>query len=147
MEGERIDARGADAPDLAACLQAHGIRLTGPRLRIAGLLLGSPRHCSAEQVTEALRRGGVRISRATVYNTLNLFAECGLLRELGVDPHRAWFDSNTAPHFHFHDVASGVLSDVPREAVAFARLPEPPAGMEVESVEVVIRVRPVNPSG
>lgn len=127
--------------DAVAFLQAHGIRITAPRRRIAELLLGRPQHRSAEQVTEALRRDGIRISKATVYNTLNLFAAHGLLRELAVDARRSWFDSNTSRHFHFHDVASGTLSDVAVAEVQFARLPEPPPGMEVESVEVVIRVR------
>ena len=130
-----------------ACLQAYGIRITEPRRRIAELLLGQPQHRTAEQVTEALRRGGISISKATVYNTLNLFASHGLVRELAVDPRRSWFDSNTARHFHFHDVASGALSDVAVADVQFARLPEPPPGMEVESVEVVIRVRPKGPQG
>jgi Fur family iron response transcriptional regulator len=128
--------------DAVAFLHAHGIRITEPRRRIAELLLGRPQHRSAEQVTEALRRDGVRISKATVYNTLNLFASHGLLRELAVDPRRSWFDSNTGSHYHFHDVTSGALSDVAVAEVQFARLPDPPPGMEVESVEVLIRVRP-----
>lgn len=130
------------ATDAVACLQAHGIRITEPRRRIAEILLGEPQHRSAEQVTEALRRGGVRISKATVYNTLNLFASHGLLRELAVDPRRSWFDSNTSEHHHFHDVVSGKLADVAPGEVQFARLPEPPPGMEVEGVDVVIRLRP-----
>jgi Fur family iron response transcriptional regulator len=132
-------ARSAEA---STRLEACGIRLTEPRRRIAEILLGAPQHRSAEQITEALRRGGIRVSKATVYNTLNLFAAHGLLRELAVDPRRSWFDSNTAEHHHFHDVASGALADVAPGEVQFARLPEPPAGMEVEGVDVVIRLRP-----
>ncbi len=139
--GPEANAQHA-AFDAVSFLQAHGIRITEPRRRIAELLLGRPQHRSAEQVTDALRREGFRISKATVYNTLNLFASHGLLRELAVDPRRSWFDSNTSRHFHFHDVRRGVLSDVAVAEVQFARLPEPPPGMEVESVEVVIRVRP-----
>ena len=137
----------ATAFDAIACLQAHGIRVTEPRRRIAELLLGRPQHRSAEQVTESLRRGGNRISKATVYNTLNLFASRGLLRELAVDPRRSWYDSNTNGHYHFHDVASGELSDVAVPDVQFARLPPPPPGMEVESIEVVIRLRPKGGAG
>jgi Fur family iron response transcriptional regulator len=138
-QGPVSDERAADA---LWRLHKSGIRITEPRRRIAELLLGAPQHRSAEQITEALRRVGIRISKATVYNTLHLFAAQGLLRELAVDPRRSWFDSNTREHHHFHDVANGKLADVPQGAVQFSRLPEPPPGMEVEGVDVVIRLRP-----
>jgi Fur family transcriptional regulator, iron response regulator len=122
-------------------LRACGISPTPQRLRIAALVLSSPRHMTAEQVLEALRRQGVRASKATVYNTLNLFASRGLMHHFAVDTSRAWFDSNTAPHCHFQDLESGDLTDVPLEKVRFERLPDPPAGMEVVGVDVVIRLR------
>ena len=73
----------------------------------------SPQHLSAEQILASLRGAGARVSKATVYNTLNLFADHGLLRQLSVDGSRAWFDSNVEPHYHFHDLTSGALIDVP----------------------------------
>ncbi len=81
------------------------------------------------------------MSKATVYNTLNLFAERGLIRELNVDPIRKFYDSTTHPHHHFYNVDTGELSDVPDDQVAFVQLPELPEGTECESVEVLIRVR------
>jgi Fur family iron response transcriptional regulator len=138
-QGPVPDERAAEA---LWRLHKSGIRITEPRRRIAELLLAAPQHRSAEQITEALRRGGIRISKATVYNTLHLFAAHGLLRELAVDPRRSWFDSNTREHHHFHDVASGMLADVQPGAVQFSRLPDAPAGFEVEGIDVVIRLRP-----
>ncbi|MBS0389164.1 MAG: transcriptional repressor, partial [Proteobacteria bacterium] len=73
---------GADIP---ARLQARGIRATAQRLQIAELLLAAPQHLSAEQIAETLRSRGVEVSKATVYNTLNLFAAHGLIRQLAVD--------------------------------------------------------------
>lgn len=125
------------APRLAAC----GIRITEQRLRIAGILLAAPQHLSAEQVAEALRRKGARVSKATVYNTLNLFAAQGLIRQLSVDGECAWFDSNVGPHYHFQDEHTGALRDVELRDVEFSRLPEPPAGMEVVGIDLVIRLR------
>lgn len=118
-----------------------GIRPTGQRVRIASLLLSAPQHLSAEQILDTLRSAGARVSKATVYNTLNLFAERGLIRQLSVDGSRAWFDSNVDAHYHFHDITNGDLIDVPVPDVEFSRLPAPPPGTEVAGIDVVIRLR------
>lgn len=125
------------ATRLADC----GIRVTDQRLQIASILLSAPAHLTAEQIADALRHGGAQVSKATVYNTLNLFAARGLIRQLNVDGNRAWFDSNVEPHYHFHDEQSGALSDVCVNDVQFSRLPSPPAGMEVAGIDLVIRLR------
>jgi Fur family transcriptional regulator, iron response regulator len=118
-----------------------GIRPTAQRVRIAALLLSAPQHLSAEQILATLRSAGARVSKATVYNTLNLFAAHGLIRQLSVDGARAWFDSNVDPHYHFHDLTTGALIDVPVPAVEFSRLPPPPPGTEVVGIDLVIRLR------
>jgi Fur family iron response transcriptional regulator len=126
---------------VAARLSACGIRVTEQRLQIAGILLSAPQHLSAEQITDALRQGGARVSKATVYNTLNLFAARGLIRQLTLDGSFAWFDSNVQPHYHFHDEQTGTITDVALEDVQFARLPPAPAGMEFAGIDLVIRLR------
>jgi Fur family transcriptional regulator, iron response regulator len=132
------------APSAAACgrkLAEMGIRPTVPRVRIATLLLAAPQHLSAEQIMASLAASGRRVSKATVYNTLKLFAASGLIRQLTIDDSRAWYDSNTGAHYHFHDAESGALIDVPVPEVEFRRLPPAPDGMEVESIDLVIRLR------
>ncbi len=118
-----------------------GVRPTAQRLRIASLLLDRPQHLSAEQVLAGLRGQGLRVSKATIYNTLNLFAASGLIRQLSVGSDRCWFDSNTDAHFHFHDLDTGALMDVGLRDVEFQRLPEPPPGMQVDGIDLVIRLR------
>ncbi len=138
-------ATPATIPDdvqLTQRLAGCGIRATGQRLRIARVLLKAPQHMSAEHITEALRREGERVSKATVYNTLNLFAGRGLIRQLSVDGARTWFDSNVEPHYHFHDESTGAIVDVPLPDVAFSRLPPAPEGMEYAGLDLVIRLRP-----
>lgn len=122
-------------------LASHGIQPTAQRVLIAELLFRKDQHLTADQVIQALAEAGTHVSKATVYNTLNLFADKGLLRCLQVDPDRGLFDSNTAPHHHFHVEDTGELIDVPPEAVQFARLPPLPPGTESVAVDVVIRVR------
>src|SRR3981081_1643859 len=102
-------------------LSQCGIRPTAQRIRIAVLLLSAPQHLSAEQILASMRSTGARVSKATVYNTLNLFAARGLIRQLSVDGSRAWFDSNVDAHYHFHDVATGALIDVPAPEAEFRR--------------------------
>jgi Fur family iron response transcriptional regulator len=122
-------------------LKRHGISLTPQRLEVAAVILERPQHLSAEQILERLRAGGSRVSKATVYNTLKLFSERGLVRELTVDPDRKFYDSTTHSHHHFYHVETGELSDIPEEQVEILSLPPLPAGTEQESVEILIRVR------
>ena len=130
------------APDgIESRLRRHGIHPTTQRLRIAQLLCAAPQHLTVEQLLATLRGEGGRISKATVYNTLHLFAERGLVRPVVVDGSRAWFDSTVAPHHHFHDLETGALTDVPLPDVEFQRLPPAPEGMEYAGIDVVIRLR------
>jgi Fur family iron response transcriptional regulator len=130
-----------DRKRIQSLLSEHGVQPTVQRLRIAKLLFACDQHLTAEQISRALADDGAQVSKATVYNTLNLFAGKGLLRALQVDPERGVFDSNVTPHHHFHVEDTGELIDVPPGSVKFSHLPPLPAGTESVSVEVVIRVR------
>lgn len=127
--------------DIATKLSRAGVAPTPQRMEIAGILLDGPCHLSADQILDALRAQGSRVSKATVYNTLHLFGEKGLVREVNVDPSRTFFDSTTHAHHHFYNVDTGVLSDIPEDRIRILELPELPEGTEKDSVEVLIRVR------
>ncbi|MFZ9477683.1 MAG: Fur family transcriptional regulator [Steroidobacteraceae bacterium] len=131
------------AADLAERLKNSGVLPTAQRLRIAAVLLASPQHLTAEQILSRLREGGMRVSKATVYNTLKLFAAKGVIRQLAVNGDRAWFDSNTEPHYHFQDLETGALTDLAPNELSFDKLPPPPPGMEYAGVELFIRLRRV----
>jgi Fur family iron response transcriptional regulator len=122
-------------------LELRGIRPTSQRLKLAEILLTSPRHLTAEQILACLRQSSGHVSKATVYNTLNLFVEQGLVREIHADPERCVYDSTMVPHHHFQNVDTGEMIDIRPEDLSFDRLPPLPAGTEIESVDVVIRVR------
>ena len=117
------------------------MRVTRQRLRIAPILMHTPRHLTAGQLLGTLRGGGERVSKATVYNTLKVLVDQGLVRQIHLDPDRSVYDSTRATHHHFHDVESGELLDIRPEDIEFSRFPELPAGMEAAGVEVVIRIR------
>jgi Fur family iron response transcriptional regulator len=122
-------------------LEQRGIRPTSQRIKVAEILLTSPRHLTAEQILVALREATGHVSKATVYNTLNLFVDQGLAREIHADPERCVYDSTMAPHHHFQNVDTGEMTDIRPDDLSFARLPPLPPGTEIESVDVVIRVR------
>ena len=124
-------------------LAGRGVLPTAQRIDIALMMLDRPQHLSAEQVIGAIRATGLRISKATVYNTLNLFCERGLLRAVDVDPTRQYYDSSTGPHHHFYNIDTGELTDIPLECVALNVETALPPGTEQAGVEVVVRVRGV----
>ena len=124
-------------------LAGRGVLPTAQRIDIALMMLGRPQHLSAEQVISAIRATGLRISKATVYNTLNLFCERRLLRAVDVDPTRQYYDSSTSPHHHFYNIDTGELTDIPLESVALNVETALPPGTEQAGVEVVVRVRGV----
>ena len=126
----------------AELLREHDVFPTQQRIEVARILLGHRRHMSAEQVMACVNgEGRSTVSKATIYNTLGLFARKGLLREVIVDPSKVFYDSNTGPHHHFYNVDTGVLADVDPDGFNIAALPEPPLGTEVDGVEIVVRVR------
>ena len=122
-------------------LGRHGVSATIQRLDVAEILFAAPQHLSAEQIIERLKANGKNVSKATVYNTLNMFVAQGLLREVHVDPERTFYDSTTHPHHHFFNVDTRELMDIPSSEISIDRLPELPAGTQAEGVDVVIRVR------
>jgi Fur family iron response transcriptional regulator len=127
--------------EAATVLTQRGVLPTAQRIELALLTLGRPQHLSAEQIIAAIRVNGLKISKATVYNTLNLFCQQGLLRTVDVDPTRQFYDSSTGPHHHFYNVDTGELTDIPLESVVLQVGTALPPGTEQASVDVVVRVR------
>jgi Fur family iron response transcriptional regulator len=123
-------------------LQDAGLRPTRQRLALADLLFRSGnRHVTAETMHDEAARSGVKVSLATVYNTLHQFTEAGLLRQVTVDAARFYFDTNTGAHQHFYNEADGELIDIPGETISVAGVPVPPKGMAVDRVDVVVRLK------
>lgn len=129
------------AQEIVRKLEAHGISPTPQRIAVAQVLLVRPQHMTAEHVHARVNAEARKVSVATVYNTLKLFTERGLLREVVVEPGRVFYDSTTAEHHHFYDISTGELSDIAAGAIGFANLPGAPQGTELVGVDVVIRVR------
>jgi Fur family iron response transcriptional regulator len=122
-------------------LRSAGLRPTRQRLALAKLLFGGyDRHVSAENLHSEALSNAVRVSLATVYNTLHQFTTAGLLREIVVDSGRSYFDTNTTEHHHFFFERSGTLEDIPGHMVEITRVPAAPAGTTIRRIDVIVRV-------
>ena len=122
-------------------LRGAGLRPTRQRLALAKMLLEGPdRHVTAEILNAEAQAASIRVSLATVYNTLHQFTAAGLLREIVVDSQRSYFDTNTSDHHHFFFEGSNRLDDIPGDQVVVASMPPPPAGAKVKRVDIVIRL-------
>lgn len=130
------------ADSLSAKLRDFGLRPTRQRLALARLLFQrGHRHLTAEHLHDEAVSAGVRVSLATVYNTLHQFTAAGLLRSVTVEGSKSYFDTNTADHHHFYREEDGSLVDIEGTAIRIAGLPTPPDGATVERVEVIVRLK------
>ena len=138
-------AEGRPFSQILDRLRGAGLRPTRQRMALAKLLFdGGDRHLTAEMLHADAKSANVRVSLATVYNTLHQFHRAGLLREIVVDSQRTYFDTNMSDHHHFYFDETGELSDIPGDQVEVAALPPVPDGMAVSRVDVVVRVRPAD---
>ncbi len=132
-----------DTPKYSAIelLLEYNITPTQQRVEIANILFARPQHVSAEQVLSQLNSEQQKASKATIYNTLGLFARKGLIREIIVDPTKVFYDSNTRDHHHYYNVDTGMLSDIDDGHMLVNNLPALPEGTVAERVDIIYRVR------
>jgi len=123
-------------------LRRVGIRPTRQRLALAKLLFeGGDRHLTAEMVHEEAQAANIRISLATVYNSLHEFRRAGLLREIVVDAHATYFDTNISNHHHFYFEDTGKVADIPGNDVDVQVRAGIPDSMSIDRIDVVVRLR------
>jgi Fur family iron response transcriptional regulator len=111
-------------------------------MEIAHVLFTRREHLSADQILSLVNSRYAETSKATVYNTLKLFVEKKLIRELVIDPAKVVYDPNTEPHHHLYDVVSGRLTDLPADNIRVVGLPPLPQGTVAEGVDIIVRTRP-----
>lgn len=126
---------------LPGLLRSHDINPTHQRIEIAHVLFSHDEHLSADQIMTLVNSRHSETSKATVYNTLNLFRERRLIREVIVDPSKVFYDANTRPHYHLYEVDSGKLYDIDAEHVQISGLQPLPEGMVTEGIDLIVRIR------
>ncbi len=136
-----MDKTRLSRDQLVEALRAHGITPTHQRIEIALALFGRMEHLSADQVMAVVNGRHTETSKATVYNTLKLFVEKRLVREVIVDPSKVFYDPNTGPHHHFYDVVTGEITDIDASLFDLAGLPSLPPGKRADGLDIIIRIR------
>ncbi|MEO1889389.1 MAG: transcriptional repressor [Cycloclasticus sp.] len=121
-------------------LKESGITPTQQRIEIAQFLFKKQQHVSADQIISSLNDSASQVSKATVYNTLGLFANKNLLREVIIDPNKVFYDTNTEQHHHFYNTSTSALTDISQSDISINKLPNLPEGTDIESVDVIIKV-------
>lgn len=122
-------------------LRTAGLRPTRQRLALARMLFGNGhRHISAEMLHAEAIASSIRISLATVYNTLHQFKAAGLLREIHVVSSRSYFDTNISEHGHFFNEDTDDLEDIPENQIVISKALMAPAGTAIKGVDVVVRL-------
>ena len=128
-----------------ALIRSAGLCPTRQRIALAKILFqGEDRHVTAEKLYNEALSGKMKISLATVYNTLRQFTEAGMLREISVDATRSYFDTNTNKHHHFYFEKDGKLGDIPDGMISIDKLPESPDGTKIKSIDVVVTITDSN---
>ena len=127
--------------NLAENLRRLGISPTKQRIAIGEVIFSRNQHISAEQILEKAKEADASVSKATVYNTLNLFVEKKIVRELIIDRSKIFYDPNTDFHHHIYNVDTGEIRDISADSLSVTGLPELPSGVQLEGADVVIRVR------
>jgi Fe2+ or Zn2+ uptake regulation protein len=126
------------AQDIVRILEDRGIQPSAQRVAVATFVLATESHPSADQVWSTVQESFPMISRATVYNTLNLFVRKGLLRELVLAEGRSVFDPNLNPHHHFVDETTGAIYDLPWDSLKVSEVANL-KGFDVHEYQVVLR--------
>ena len=124
--------------DILRKFSTCGIQSTPQRIEIAEIIFKKKQHLSAEQLLERLRAKNSAVSKATVYNTLGLFVERGLLKQFAIKEGSTVFDPNTTPHHHFVEIESGAIVDIPWEDIQISGV-EGLEGFDVSDYQVVMR--------
>lgn len=137
-----MDMKIYSRDNMADLLRQHAINPTHQRLEIAYALFSRQEHLSADQILAIVNTKHSETSKATVYNTLNLFVEKKLIREVIVDPSKVFYDPNTHEHHHFYDVVSGQLTDIDAADFKISGLPVLPPGVITEGIDIIVRIRP-----
>lgn len=130
---------------LLELLRQHDINPTHQRIEIAHALFTRGEHLSADQILAIVNSRHSETSKATVYNTLNLFLEKKLIREVIVDPLKVFYDPNTEAHHHIYNLDTGELTDIDASEIEIAGLPRLPEGMVTDGVDIIVRVRARGP--
>ena len=140
--GRQPALTGCPWHDVNEMLQAAGLRPTRQRMALVWMLFRKgASNLTAEMLYDEATLAKIKVSLATVYNTLNQLTDAGLLRQVSVDGTKTYFDTNVSAHHHFYLENNHELVDIPDPHLVLQKMPEVPEGYEIARVDMVVRLR------
>ena len=114
---------------------------TKQRVELAQIIFAKKQHFTAADLINLTDKNKLNISMATVYNTLSLLEDKGMLKTINIDNELKFYDTNLDNHHHLYNTTMSTLTDIAHDKVTFAELPELPKTLEIESTELLIKVK------
>ena len=124
-------------------LRSSGLRPTKQRIKICEVLFNTEKtfHFTINDLVKMISdEMNEKISLATVYNTVHAFQKKGYLKEISINSHKSYFDTNTSAHHHFYDEDSHQLIDCDENDIDPVNIKKNITGKKINSVEVLIKV-------
>ena len=125
-------------------LRNSGLRPTKQRLQICEVLFDTDKtfHFTINDLDLRIKKQiSKKISLATIYNTVEAFTKAGYLKEILTSKNKSYYDTNIKSHHHFYDETTKELTDINYNQVKLNKVPTPPKGKKIKSLEVVIRIQ------
>ncbi len=125
-------------------LRSSNLRPTKQRILIAKILFGRKEtfHFTAETLNKAMNtKQNIKISLATIYNTVEAFKKAGHIREIFTNNSKSYYDTNIKSHHHFYKPETKKLTDLDYQEVVLNKIPNPPKGKKIKDLEVVISLQ------
>ena len=122
-------------------LENSPLKVTAQRVAMIKLLFkNGADHFTAEDIYGEVNKKKIKISLATIYNSLNQFKEFGIIKAIKVSSDKIYFDTNLKKHHHFYCIKSSKLIDVETNRVKISKLPKIPRGKKLKSIDVIINI-------
>ena len=128
-------------------LREVGLRPTKQRVNMCEVLFNREKtfHFTINDLVKMIsEKMNEKISLATVYNTVHAFEKKGYLKEISIDSHKSYFDTNTSVHHHFFDEDTNELIDCDENDIDKINIRKNITGKKIKSVEVLIKVESDN---
>ena len=125
-------------------LRSSNLRPTKQRLKICQFLFDREKtfHFTVETLNKKINKNGtMKVSLATIYNTVEAFTSAGYLKEILTSKNKSYYDTNIKSHHHFYDEGSKELTDIHYSQIKLSKVPIPPKGKKIKNLEVVIRIQ------
>ena len=124
-------------------LRKSGLRPTKHRIKICEVLFDADQtfHFTIKELVKIIEnQANLKVSLATVYNTVHAFIKKGYLKEIPINASQSYYDTNVSHHHHFFDEEENKLIDIDQDDVDEINIRKKIPGKKIRSVEVIAKI-------